>query len=148
MHPVEKPHHRQKTSVTRLAHETALKEEEDETADTKRRPLELSRALPPLPDFMKKETGLSAADRGTAMHRVLGLLDLNKVRDIASLPILDRTAPIRAELDRLLSLGLLTQPEYDTLQSHQIAAFLLSPLGQRMLQSPEVHREWPFYMMP
>lgn len=97
---------------------------------------------------MKKKTGLSAADRGTAMHRVLGLLDLNKVRDIASLSVLDQTAPIRAELDRLLSLGLLTQPEYDTLQSQQIAAFLLSPLGQRMLQSPEVHREWPFYMMP
>ena len=66
-------------------------------------------------------------------------MDLSKLRQGASL-----AESLAAELASLTERGLLTRAERDALRPNMLLAFFRSDIGQRLLHSPEVHREWPF----
>ncbi len=53
-------------------------------------------------------------------------------------------AVVRRELDALVQRGQLSSGERALVGERQLSAFLLSQLGQRMLQSRDVRREWSF----
>ena len=44
----------------------------------------------------------------------------------------------------MLVKGIVTKAEYDAVPARMIVSFFASPLGVRMLQSEEIHREWAF----
>jgi len=148
MHRTQKPHQPQKTSVTQMTHHLTPDPESPETAETKRHPVQTSPALPDRPAFMQEKKGLSAAERGTACHKVLGMMILENVKNIQDVDPRDRVLCVEKELDRMKGEGILTDEEYKVVKAEDIAGFLLSDLGQRMLRSPHIQREWGFYMMP
>ena len=128
----------QKTGVTAMLRGGLLDEDREETPESKRRALHLDTLPPELPPFMT-EKKLSAADRGTAAHKVLGALDLSAVRAAP-----DVIAEIGNQLDAFARSGLLTQEEAQVVRISDICAFLQSDIGRRMLVSPRVQREWGF----
>ena len=121
-----------KTSVTALLRGDLPGEEEEETIETKRRALRLDTLPQELPDFLMEQRS-RGADRGTAMHKALCALD--------------GRGDLAAQLDDMLQKGMLTEEELRLIRPADIRAFYASPLGTRMLASPEVHREWGFCMM-
>lgn len=143
--PAAKP---MKTSVSSLVKKEVLHDpmplnDQDEDAEEKRQseeviaPLRLSE-LPSKPSFME-ERAITGAERGTATHRVLSLLPLEPLRSAAAIEHV-----IQEEAGRMVENGLLSQAELFVLDWKGIAAFYHSGIGQRMLQSGEVHREWSF----
>ena len=124
--PVQPP---LKTSVTAIAKE--LREEKDaweSPADKRKLPEE-----PTKPDFMTEEA-ITPAQRGTATHRVLGLVSYDLIRQ----------GKDQAALDVLAHKGLLTPGERAVIRMDWLRGFFASPLGQRALKAVEVHREWAF----
>ena len=91
-----------------------------------------------LPRFMS-EKQLTGAQIGTALHRMLRMTDLEKIR---------KSGDIAAELARqraqMLENGVITQTEYDAVPLRMLTDFYASPLGVRMLRSSRVEREWAF----
>ncbi len=122
-----------KLSVTQLTHRNAAVEEE--TAPLKRLPLdELLRAAP-------GGARLGAVGRGSAMHKALGSLDLAPLRGLRGDAL--RRA-VEGGLDLLAGRSLLSPEERAATPSGALARFFESGIGQRLLRSQEVHREWPF----
>ena len=118
-----------KTSVTAIA--KTLRDEKDEwesPADKRRLPPE-----PPKPAFLTEQR-VTAAQRGTITHRVLGQIDYALVRQ----------GKITQALNRLQQQGVLTDSERASLRLHWLTGFFSSPLGQRALAAKEAHREWSF----
>lgn len=83
------------------------------------------------PAFMEKD-GISAADKGTAVHRVMQFLDFNDTSDI------------EAQLRRMADFGFITEKQFDCADRSMIAAFLNSELFARIKRSPDVRREMRF----
>ena len=82
----------------------------------------------------------SGAERGSAFHHVLERLNLGRCRDEETL---------RAEIDRLLSEGLLTEREVALVSQKTLLEFLQSPLGIRMADAEErgqLFKEQPFFL--
>ena len=118
-----------KTSVTAIA--KRLREEKDEwesPADKRRMPQEADK-----PVFLE-EKRLTAAEKGTITHRVLGQIDYS----------LARQGKLSAALDQLQRQGVLSAGERETLQIGWIKKFFASDLGKRALNAEEIHREWSF----
>ena len=118
-----------KTSVTAIA--KTLREDKDawESPDHKRRlPPE-----PPKPAFLEEQR-VTAAQRGTVTHRVLGQIDYALVRQ----------GKLTQALNELQKQGVLTDADRDAVRAHWLTGFFSSPLGQRALAAREVHREWSF----
>ena len=137
-----------KTSVTSIAkHRMDARAdiaEEEEAADKHEperitRPLRLG-DLPQRPAFMETRA-MTAAERGTQTHRVLSLLDLDVFRDAGAEGLADALAK---ELARLRADGILTGEELGAVNANLLLGYLRSPLGQRMLRSRNVRREWSF----
>jgi len=117
--------------------------DEEETADSKTvpeeivSPLRLSE-LPRLPAFLE-EKKLTGAQAGSLTHRALSLISLDKLRNASSL-----AEALSAELASLKEQGIFTAEERTVLRPNGLLQYFRSDIGQRMLQSPEVHREWAF----
>ena len=126
-----------KASVTQLAHQLLRQAgSEEESAADKRNEL---RFLPPdRPQFLQEKQSLTGAERGTVLHRALGLMPLEPCRE----------GRVFAALHQLLNRGIFTAEEEQVLLSHRaedaLHQFFTSSLGQRMLLSPRVQREWSF----
>ena len=126
-----------KTSVTALAHQMLPQsEEEEETPKVKR---QIPVFLPPeKPLFLQETHSLTGAERGSVIHKALGLADLADCRE----------GRIGEALDQLIDAHVFPPQESSVLSSPSaraaIEAFYLSPLGVRLLKSPRVHREWSF----
>ncbi|CFW97376.1 DNA helicase subunit AddA [Syntrophomonas zehnderi OL-4] len=96
------------------------------------------------PEFMNdtgdnmKKSGLTGAERGTAMHFVMQHLDLTKVssRD-----------EIEEQLQEMLQNELLDEEEINSIQIGKILRFFRSKLGQRLLNASQVFREVPFNLV-
>lgn len=131
----------QKTSVTALLRHSRLPEDQEETAESKRRELHLDTKLPELPPFLASEK-LSAADRGTAAHKALGALDLSALRAAS-----DLHAALGAQVLALRQRGVLTREEAQAIDVRDILEFIASGMGQRMLASARVQREWGFTLL-
>ena len=118
-----------KTSVSAIAKHLREETDEWESPADKRMPPEDA----PLPVFLA-DTRLTAAQRGTVTHRVLGLMDYELVRQ----------GDFRGALDALARRGLLSPAERQAIRLDWLRGFFASELGQRALRAPEVHREWAF----
>ena len=90
-----------------------------------------------LPDFLRAQRPASAAERGTAAHRLLQCMDLARgVREGAA-----------AERDRLLASRRLTAREAQIADLAAVDRFLASPLCARILAADRVERELRFSVL-
>ncbi len=83
------------------------------------------------PSFMEKG-GISAAERGTAAHRVMQFIDMTSVPDIDS------------EIERLYEYRFITERQRDAVDRTKIAAFFKSDIYLRIAKSNDVRREMRF----
>lgn len=136
------------TALCRAMEEGSAAGDEEESPQTKRLPLYAARArtldtLPALPAFLAPPKEEHALQLGVATHRLLGLIDLDRVRGAAGDPGA-LYAVVCREVDRLAGEGVMSAQEAAYVDRGMVARFVQSGLGQRMLQSPRVMREWPF----
>lgn len=140
-----------KTSVTAIAKKAVLDDplpltgaEEDEA--TKRveeeivSPLRLSE-LPSRPAFMEERV-VTGAEHGTLMHRALSLIPLEDMRGAANL-----YAAAKESIHQMADREIFTYQEIMQLYIKGVADFFASALGQRLLASPNVRREWAFNLV-
>ena len=85
------------------------------------------------PSFLYKE-GLSAAERGTALHAVLELADFAAAR-----------RDLSAELTRLTAGNFISPESAAAADRAALAKFFTSPLVSRMLAADCLRREYPFF---
>ena len=133
----EYPHQAVTTIPTKLT-ATQLKgreldQEIAEGAGTVRRP-----AAPEKPRFLQTARGLSAAERGTAIHLAMQYLPLD-------------TEPteeaVRSRVRMLEQRRLLTPEQAEAVDAKSIAAFLRSPLAARIQSAEKVWREYRFALL-
>ena len=91
-----------------------------------------------LPRFMEEKT-MTGAQIGTAFHRMMRMLDLQALRETK-----DLARTIAAQLEEMLAAQVITQAEHDAVPARMLVRFFASPLGVRLLASPQVRREWAF----
>lgn len=140
-----------KTSVTAIAKKAATGDpmplsdaEEDES--TKRieeeiiSPLRMSE-LPSCPAFLE-EKKVTGAERGTLMHRVLSLIPLDDLRGRTSL-----YGPVKDAIHAMADREIFTYQEVMQIYIKGVADYFASDLGQRMLRSQNVRREWAFNLV-
>ena len=124
--------------------------------DTARQPLKLTvtgllreiqspDALKPLierPAFLSEDPSrMSGAERGTAYHRAMQLLNLIALRDLHGRALRDE---VTAQLDAFADAGRIRPAQREAVWPASIARFLEGDVGQRLLRAREVRREWPF----
>ena len=149
--PVETTSMPIKTSVSAIAKKAATGDplpltdiEEDEA--TKRAeeeivsPLRMSE-LPSRPAFMEERV-VTGAERGTLMHRALSLIPLEKMRGAGSL-----YGAVKEAIHDMADREIFTYQEVMQLYIKGVADFFGSSLGQRMLRSPRIQREWAFNLV-
>ena len=110
------------------------------------RELEGPEQLPELaerPAFLADESAsrMTGAERGTAYHRAMQLMELAALRGLEGRAMADR---IREMLDGFAAQKRMTQAQRDAVKSSMLARFLSGEAGQRLLRAGEVHREWSF----
>ena len=86
------------------------------------------------PGFLT-EKGLTAAEKGSAVHLALRLIDLRKVSS---------GAEIEGELDRMEKERYLSRAERESVDPERLLAFFSSPLGRRLAGAEKVYREMRF----
>lgn len=107
-----------------------LDEEIAEGAPTGRRKMEFER-----PRFLRQEKGLSAAEKGTAMHLVMQYLDLHS--DIG----------VQEQVDKMQEKRLLSPQQAEAIDCGKLEAFLRSPLAGRIRHAEKVYREYRFALL-
>jgi ATP-dependent helicase/nuclease subunit A len=90
------------------------------------------------PDFAARKLGLTAPQRGTALHKVLQYLDFDKTGSISE---------ISQEIDRLVAGQFLTEEEGRSADAGKLAAFFASDLGRELLAAPVREREYKFSLL-
>ncbi|MFN2747042.1 MULTISPECIES: helicase-exonuclease AddAB subunit AddA [Bacillus] len=88
------------------------------------------------PSFMMAK-GLTAAERGTAMHTVMQHIPLSKAPEQDELSLF---------LDRLVQHELLTEEQRAAIDEDDILAFFETEIGEKLLGARRVEREVPFNM--
>ena len=78
------------------------------------------------PKFLQEERGLTAAEKGTAMHFVMQKVDLSRVSTIEE---------IKVQLKELVDRELLSKEEYKVISPYKVKKFFISKLGERMLSA-------------
>jgi len=121
-------------------------QDSEEDADTKRTeeeivsPLRMSE-LPSRPAFMEERI-VTGAERGTLMHRALSLIPLESLRGAGSL-----YGKVKEAVHQMADRDIFTYQEVMQLYIKGIADFFASEIGQRMMNSPRVQREWAFNLV-
>lgn len=90
------------------------------------------------PRFATETSGLTPAQRGTALHTVMQNIYLART---------DSQEQISEELSRLTASSYLTHQEAESVHVEQVHAFFSSFWGQCMKSSQKLHREFPFSML-
>ena len=140
-----------KTSVSAIAKKHATEDPlpltgTEEEADDKRvqeeivSPLRLSE-LPSRPAFLEDKM-MTGAERGTLMHRALSLIPLDEIRYAK-----DLYAAVKQAVHDMADREIFTYQEVMLLYIKGLADFFQNDLGQRMLCSPKVRREWAFNLV-
>lgn len=111
----------------------ALDEEAAEEAPRSARPLSFGR-----PRFAAEEMGLTAAQQGTALHQVLQYIDFEKAETVEG---------VQAEIARLVEGQYITPQQGEAVDPAPIAAFFQSDLGQELLSSVSLRREFKFSIL-
>ncbi|AND84092.1 helicase-exonuclease AddAB subunit AddA [Clostridium tyrobutyricum] len=89
------------------------------------------------PNFIKENTELSGAQRGTLMHLAMQHIDINNT---------DSKSNIDTQIENLVLGQFITDDEKKAISSYKILKFFNSNLGIRMKSSKKVYREVPFYI--
>lgn len=87
------------------------------------------------PSFLVEKQGLSAAQKGSALHFVLQNLDLDGALD---------TVGIQAQIDHMYESQIIKKEQAEAADAAKLARFFASPLGRRMCVSSQIVREMPF----
>lgn len=90
------------------------------------------------PKFILEKRGLSATERGTAMHLFLQYADFSDCGDLNG---------VIGQLDRLCDQEFLTEQQAEAVVPEAIAALFTSPLGRRMLEAEQLIREFKFSLL-
>lgn len=92
------------------------------------------------PKFLQEEKGLTAAERGTAVHFVMKKIDFDKVNSLEG---------IKDQLKNLYEEELILKEELNAINPYKILNFFRSNLGKRLLKvyniGGMIYREIPFY---
>ena len=92
---------------------------------------------PEKPRFMQEAQGLTAAERGTAMHLVMQYLDLSA----------SSGDDVRSQVAALAQRRLLTAEQAASLDIPALVRFLSSPLAERIRRARQVWREYRFALL-
>ncbi len=115
------------------------------TASGLLRELEGPEELPALterPAFLSEDARrMTGAERGTAYHRCMQLLDLNALSGLSGREL---KAAVARQLDDFADRRLLMDGQREAVDAARLARFLESDVGLRLRGAKEVHREWPF----
>lgn len=87
------------------------------------------------PKFMQKRAGLTAAERGTAIHLAMQYLDFDA-------PAAEQA--VTGQLDRLVQRRLMTAEQRGAVDVELLVSFLRSPLCRRIREAEKVYREYRF----
>lgn len=94
------------------------------------------------PAFMSENARrMTGAERGTAYHRAMQLLDLDPLKGLSGRALVDN---IRRQLDGFANRHLLSDSQREAVRPSAIGAFFQSDTGARLLNASLIHREWPF----
>ena len=95
---------------------------------------------PPIhrPNFIVEQRGLTAAQRGTALHLVMERLDFKG--DLTP-------AGIRAQMEQMVADDLLTTTQMDCIPVNQVARFFASRIGEQLTRANTCHREFKFSLL-
>lgn len=96
------------------------------------------------PRFLAETQGMTGAERGSAYHRAMQLLDLKALCGLSGAAL---TEAVRAQLNAMEAAGLMDAGQRDAVRPWNLARFLESALGQRLLHGANVRREWPFNVL-
>ena len=119
-----------KVSVTELKRSFDRQAADEDGAERDYRP-----AIGGRPRFMQEERGLTATEKGSALHLVLQNLDLKSTLSIQG---------IKMQIAGMVERELLTEEQAGAVPAEKAAAFFSGPLGERILAGREVLRELPF----
>lgn len=86
------------------------------------------------PQFLQKK-GLSAAEKGSALHLVMRYLNLDKALE---------TAEVEYQIKEMVKRELITSLQAEAVKAEEIVKFVHSPLGERIRKGRELQREVPF----
>lgn len=107
--------------------------------------------VPYIPAFMQEEQGMSGADRGSAYHRVMELLDFEKVLEVEAKA--KTWEQEQEELERQIALmvekDLLQKPWSEAISVKKLVVFFQSSLAQRMARAQHLQKlkkEQPFVL--
>ncbi len=118
------------------------------TASGLLRELEGPQELPALserPAFLSESAvRMTGAERGTAYHRCMQLLDLAALEGLAGREL---TLAVARQLDDCANRRLLEDAQRQAVKPERLARFLQSETGLRLRSSDTVRREWPFNVM-
>lgn len=140
-----------KTSVSSLAKREIIPDplplsDQEEDESVKREPEEIVMPmrlaeLPARPAFLE-EKQMTGADRGTLAHRALSMLPLEQLKAAQ-----DMGQAVHQAMHDLMERGVFTAQELLATDVRGVTQFYVSPLGQRMLSSSFVRREWSFNLL-
>lgn len=123
-----------KFSVTEIKHRIQ-QNIQDHSADQL---INYERKFTQRPKFLQAGQGLSAEEKGSALHLLMRHLDLS-----ASLTEDD----IQKQAELMVQNEIISPIQRDSLSYYDIAGFFQSSLGKRIKNSPKVMREIPFMVM-
>ena len=124
--------------------------------DSARRPLKLTasgllrelegpEALPALaerPQFMAEDAKhMTGAERGTAYHRAMQLMDFRALDGLAGEPL---AGAVDAQLEDFAARRLMTSAQREAVRPEVLARFLSEDMGLRLRRAKRVQREWAF----
>ncbi len=90
------------------------------------------------PKFLQETIGLTAAEKGTAVHAVMQYIDFHTP---------PTTAAVADEVKKLRLRGLLTDQQAAAVECGMVARFLASPLAARIRGAKRVWREYRFALL-
>ena len=90
------------------------------------------------PVFAAKNTGLTAAERGTALHLAMQYIRFGNCGSIGE---------VENELRELVERGILTAEQEAVVDAQKIARFFETGIGKRALMAEEINREFKFSLL-
>ncbi|MEG1858517.1 MAG: 3'-5' exonuclease, partial [Pseudoflavonifractor sp.] len=90
------------------------------------------------PRFAEEALGLTAAQKGTALHLVMQYINFSKTGS---------KEQVEDEIARLVAQAFLTPQQGQAVAAEKIVAFFAAPLGRKILESPTLRRELKFSML-
>ncbi len=88
------------------------------------------------PRFLREQKGLSATEKGTAMHAAMQYLDFSA--DAAS---------VKEQVDSMNQRRLLSDAQAEAVDLEKLSTFLSSPLAEKLRRAENVLREYPFALL-